>query len=158
MIVTTGVRADHLNTARRLADNPADWPVTPRFDPDQRWYHRLLDGPGVEAWLLTWLPGQETDLHDHGGSAGAFVVVSGALTERTLTEARDGTTALTSRLLTAGAARQFGEHHVHQIVNAGPVPAVSVHVYGPELTSMTRYRLQAGRLLVAAVDRAGAQW
>ncbi|GIG01759.1 cysteine dioxygenase [Catellatospora citrea] len=157
MIVATGVRADHLSTARRLADNPADWPVAPRFDPVQRWYHRLLAGFGVEAWLLTWLPGQETDLHDHGGSAGAFVVVSGALTERTVTGA-DGSAALTGRVLTAGAARQFGEHHVHQIVNAGPEPAVSVHVYGPELTSMTRYQLQHGRLLVAAVDRAGAQW
>lgn len=157
MVVTTGVRADPLHAARRLADNPGDWPVAPRFDPDRRWYQRLPAGPGVEAWLLTWLPGQETDLHDHGGSAGAFVVVSGALTERTVT-GPDGSARLTGRVLSAGAARQFGEHHLHQIVNEGPEPAVSVHVYGPELTTMTRYRLHGGRLLVAAVDRAGAQW
>ncbi|GAA1407570.1 cysteine dioxygenase [Catellatospora coxensis] len=157
MIVHTGVRADHLSTARRLAADPGAWPVAPRFDPERRWYHRLLGEPGVEAWLLTWLPGQQTDLHDHGGSAGAFVVVSGTLTERTVT-GPDGATRLTGRVLPAGAARQFGEHHLHQIVNEGGEPAVSVHVYGPELTTMTRYRLQGGRLRVAAVDRAGAQW
>lgn len=158
MIVATGLRADHLDTARRLAARPDAWGVAPRFDPRQRWYHRLLAEDGLEAWLLTWLPGQETDLHDHGGSAGAFVVVSGVLTERTVTGAGDDTAALAERVLPAGAGRQFGDHHVHQIVNAGTAPAVSVHVYGPELTTMTRYRLRAGRLLVAAVDRAGAQW
>lgn len=158
MIVAAGVRADHLTTARRLAARPDDWDVAPRFDPARRWYHRLLDEPGLEAWLLTWLPGQQTDLHDHGGSAGAFVVVSGTLTERTAQAAPGGAAAFTDRALTAGAGRQFGEHHVHQIRNAGPVPAVSVHVYGPELSTMTRYRLERGRLVVAAVDRAGAQW
>ena len=33
-------------------------------------------------WLLSWLPGQGTGLHDHGGSAGAFAVVRGTLHER----------------------------------------------------------------------------
>ena len=37
-----------------------------------------------EAWLLTWLPGQSTGLHDHGGSAGAFTVLSGVVEESTL--------------------------------------------------------------------------
>ncbi len=158
MIVAAGIRADHLTTARRLAACPDDWDVAPRFDPAQRWYHRLLDEPGLEAWLLTWLPGQQTDLHDHGGSAGAFVVVSGTLTERTVHVPSGGDATLVERALPSGAGRQFGEHHVHQIVNAGLVPAVSVHVYGPELSTMTRFRLERGRLVVAAVDRAGAQW
>jgi hypothetical protein len=74
---------DHLATARRYAANPHDWPLAPRFNPHERWYHRLAAGPDGEVWVLTWLPGQATDLHDHGGSAGAFLVVSGALTEHT---------------------------------------------------------------------------
>src|SRR3954447_27009918 len=37
---------------------------------------------GAQVWLLSWLPGQGTDLHDHGPSAGAFAVARGMLTER----------------------------------------------------------------------------
>ena len=37
-------------------------------------------------------------------------------------------------------------------------PAVSVHVYGPALTTMTRYRIGAAGLDVVTVERAGAQW
>ena len=42
--------------------------------------HRDL--AGVQIWVLSWLPGQGTPLHDHGRSAGAFAVVRGVLTER----------------------------------------------------------------------------
>ncbi|SES82853.1 hypothetical protein [Geodermatophilus poikilotrophus] len=31
----------------------------------------------AQVWLLPWLPGQGTGLHDHGGSAGASAVVRG---------------------------------------------------------------------------------
>ena len=81
---------DLLDVARRWAAVPAAWPVPPRFDPAQRWYARLAAPADHEVWLLTWLPGQHTDLHDHGGSAGAFVVVSGCLIEETLTRGRRG--------------------------------------------------------------------
>jgi hypothetical protein len=36
---------------------------------------------------------------------------------------------------------KFGCSHVHDIVNLGSTPAISVHVYGPRLTAMTYYRL-----------------
>ncbi|WP_244871718.1 cysteine dioxygenase family protein [Catellatospora sp. TT07R-123] len=149
--------SDFLQIARDLAARPGQWPVAVRFDPVQRWYHRLALHDDYEAWLLSWLPGQETDLHDHGGSAGAFTVVSGELTEHTVTGG-DGAARLAGTALTAGDGRRFGAHHLHQIANNGTVPAVSVHVYGPALRTMTRYRLHDGRLRVAAVDRAGAQW
>ena len=63
---------------------PTTGASAPRFDPLQRWYHRLAATDEYEVWLLTWLPGQGTDLHDHGGSAGALAVVSGEVTEYTL--------------------------------------------------------------------------
>src|SRR5690348_3260642 len=34
-----------------------------------------------DAWLIAWPAGGAIELHDHGGSSGAIVVVSGALTE-----------------------------------------------------------------------------
>jgi hypothetical protein len=156
---TTGRRArvDHLATARRYAARPHDWPLAPRFDLHRRWYHRLATEPDAEVWLLTWLPGQGTDLHDHGGSAGAFLVVTGALTEHTVTTP-GGQPRLIGRTLPAGDGRPFGTRHIHQITNTGHQPAISLHVYGPALTEMTRYHLTHGRLTVTAIDRAGADW
>ncbi|MET0415887.1 MAG: cysteine dioxygenase, partial [Actinoplanes sp.] len=68
------LRLDHLAIANHYAAAPEQWPVAPRFNPSERWYHRLALTDDHEVWLLTWLPGQGTELHDHGGSAGAFHV------------------------------------------------------------------------------------
>lgn len=220
--------ADLLSIARRYAADPDQWPFAPRFDPRQRWYGRLAERPDHEVWLLTWLPGQTTDLHDHGGSAGAFVVISGTLIEQTVAAgsddrmrgARSDQTAagrgdqagatrddsgatrgdltgvdwsgqpvdrrndqatarrngrigtgqsgldvdgraartLADAVLPAGSSRQFGPHHIHRLLNAGQTRAVSVHVYGPALRTMTRYRLDRGELSIESVTRAGADW
>jgi hypothetical protein len=154
---------DFLGIARGYAAGPDDWPLAPRFDPLRRWYHRLAVEPDYEVWLLTWLPAQGTDLHDHGGSSGAFVVVSGHLTETTVATtpgpvAGMDRTRLVNASHTPGSGRRFGAHHIHQITNGGGRPAVSVHVYGPALKTMTRYRLEDDRLRIASIDRAGAQW
>lgn len=140
---------DLLAHARRLAADPARWPATLHFDTADRWYTRLADAGGHEAWLLTWLPGQPVCWHDHGGSAGAFLVVSGQL--------REDTTG-GSQHLSTGTGRRFGAQHVHQVVNDGALPAISLHVYSPALTSMTRYELVDGTLRPLAVERAGADW
>ena len=143
---------DLLTVAAGWSD-PAGWPVALRFDPAERWYARLAVTDEHEVWALSWLPGQGTDLHDHGGSSGAFRVVGGALTEETVSAGR-----LRPRLLSAGAGRRFGPRHVHQVTNRGAEPAVSVHVYRPALLRMTRYHLQDGRLRVAEVAEAGRSW
>ena len=156
------IRLDHLAVATRYASAPALWPVAPRFTAAQRWYHRIGVEADHEVWLLTWLPGQGTDLHDHGGSAGAFHVVSGVLIEDTVTQ----THVLPSRIvprktvreLGEGIGRRFGSRHIHRITNRSDRPAVSVHVYGPALTSMTRYRIGQHGLDVLAVEKAGVQW
>ncbi|AEV81471.1 cysteine dioxygenase [Actinoplanes sp. SE50] len=153
----TAVRLDHLAIARQFANAPEGWVVPPRFDPVERWYHRLEVADDHEVWLLTWLPGQQTELHDHGGSAGAFQVFSGVLTEDTVSGPADAP-RVTTRDLGEGAGRRFGSHHVHRIVNRGPDPAISIHVYGPALTSMTKYRLSPAGLETRTVERAGAQW
>jgi mannose-6-phosphate isomerase-like protein (cupin superfamily) len=144
---------DHLEVARAYASTPDDWPLAPRYNAAHRWSHRLAATDDVEVWLLTWLPGQGTEVHDHGGSAGAFVVVEGELTEETFAGVRPA-----ARQLATGDGRRFGPHHVHRVTNNGARPAVSIHVYGPALTTMTRYALVDGALVVEAVDRAGISW
>ena len=89
--------------ARWYAAQPEDRPFAPRFDPVARWYARLAITDDHEAWLLSWLPGQSTDLHDHGGSAGAFAVVSGTLTEYSVQSGR-----LLDTSLPSGAVRASG--------------------------------------------------
>ncbi len=144
--------SDLLAVAARWSD-PAGWPVPLRFDRAERWYARLTADAEHEVWALSWLPGQGTGLHDHGGSSGAFLVVAGALTEKTVSGGR-----LRPHTLAAGAGRRFGARHVHVVTNRSDQPAVSVHVYRPVLRRMTHYRLVASQLLVAEVAEAGVAW
>jgi hypothetical protein len=142
--------------AEWYAARRADWPVQPHFDRTDRWYARLGGDAGHEAWLLTWLPGQSTGLHDHGGSSGAFTVLDGRLDEQLPVGRAE--VRLIARGYGAGATRPFGPRHVHRMVNAGAAPSITVHVYAPALTRMTRYALVSGRLKVAGVEREGEDW
>jgi predicted metal-dependent enzyme (double-stranded beta helix superfamily) len=161
-VTAVDVRLDHLAIARQFAADPSRWPVAPRYNPVERWYHRLHVTDDYEVWLLTWLPGQGTDLHDHGGSAGAFHIHQGSLTEDTVAapgaHPDAGPPRITARELGEGAGRRFGTQHIHRIANRTQDPAISIHVYGPALTTMTRYRIDAGGLRVQTVERAGVQW
>ncbi|TQS43589.1 cysteine dioxygenase [Cryptosporangium phraense] len=133
-----------------------DWASIVRYDVDQRWYGRLeVPELPVEAWLLSWWPGQRTGLHDHGGSAGAFAVVRGRLREDTPAGA---SAQPHSRTLTASQRRVFGPRHLHDVVNDGPEPAVSIHVYAPRLTTMSRYRWTDRGPEIVSVERAGSDW
>src|SRR2546430_14217949 len=64
---------------RRLATTPADWLGRVRLNPDGRWYERIHLDDSHEVWVISWLPGQATGFHDHGGAAGAVAVVWGPL-------------------------------------------------------------------------------
>jgi len=79
----TRPRHNLVEIATRLAGQHEVWEPLVRYDPISRYYARLANEPDFEAWLLTWVPGQGTDWHDHGGSGGAFVVLQGALVEGT---------------------------------------------------------------------------
>jgi predicted metal-dependent enzyme (double-stranded beta helix superfamily) len=157
-VTAVDVRLDHLAIAARYAAAPEEWAVAPRFNPADRWYHRLAATDDHEVWLLTWLPGQGTELHDHGGSAGAFLVFGGTLTEDTVAVTPGGPPRVTARELGEGAGRRFGTRHIHRVTNRSARPAISIHVYAPALTVMTRYRIGAESLDVVTVEKAGVQW
>lgn len=155
--------------ARELAADPRRWRHLVRFGAgDQRWYATLPTDQPYEVWLISWLPGQRTELHDHGESLGAFAVAEGALTETTLRWAggdgvvRRGQAGLpvtrVDRFYRPGRVRAFGSDHLHQVRNDGHLPAVSVHAYAPALAEMTQYAVEDGRLRIVASDRAGTDW
>jgi tellurite resistance-related uncharacterized protein len=131
-----GTVAEFAGLARTIAADRGRWAPLVRYDATTRWYARLQTGPGYEVWLLSWLPGQGSGLHDHGASHGVHTVLQGALRERSLA-ARGGTARETTRVLTAGHQRAFAPGYVHEVVNDSLDGAVSLHVYFPGLTEMT---------------------
>ena len=139
----------------RLAAATGEWATLVRYTEDERWYHRLERGENHEVWLLSWLPGQRTGFHDHGGSAGAFAVAHGTLDERSAPGGLPSAVAVT---LAPGSVRSFGPRYVHDVVNSSTRPAVSVHAYSPPLARMRRYELTRSGLVLAAVETAGERW
>ena len=146
-------------TAARLADATHLWESLVDYDPVSRYYARLALTREHEAWLLTWVPGQGTDWHDHGGSAGAFTVVRGALTEEhAVLLGEDSAVVATTRELSTGTLRPFGTRHIHKVTNTGLEPAVSIHVYAPALTRMNGYVREGDRLRLVESRLAGVSW
>lgn len=108
--------------ARAYAADRSRWAHLLRYDPDERFTALVDNTDGQEIWLMSWLPGQQTDRHDHGNATGAFTVVSGTLTEHVLHRG-------TMLSLSPGQSRVFGPGYAHHVRNDGPDPAVSLHVY-----------------------------
>ena len=156
----TRPRRNLVEIATRLSEQTALWEPLVQYDPISRYYARLAHEPDFEAWLLTWVPGQGTDWHDHGGSAGAFVVVRGELTERHATVGPLVPPRIVDepRVLSEGALRAFGTKHIHRVTNDGLEPAVSVHVYSPVLVEMTSYAEDGPRLWQTSSQLIGVDW
>ncbi|MCX5124662.1 cysteine dioxygenase family protein [Streptomyces sp. NBC_00193] len=118
--------AEFAGMARSIAADRDRWAHLVRYDAISRWHHRLSTGPGHEVWLLSWVPGQGSGLHDHGRSSGVLTMLEGTLTERT----QGGI-----RVLRPGAQLVFAPGYVHRVVNDALQPAVSLHIYHPGLTT-----------------------
>lgn len=120
-----------------------------------RWFTRIHGDEELDIWLISWVPGHATELHDHGGSLGALTVLSGSLNEFRWNGRR-----LRRRRLDAGDQAGFPLGWVHDVVWAprpivgpaptlkvpgpagGPLrPTLSVHAYSPPLTAMSYYEV-----------------
>ncbi|MBO0827547.1 MAG: cysteine dioxygenase family protein [Streptosporangiales bacterium] len=106
-----------------------------KFEREHRWWARLALTEGVELWLLTWLPGQGTEPHDHGGASGAFTTIRGNLHE----DYRYPRRPVRSRSRAQGSAIGFGAGRAHQLRNVQLAPAASVHAYSPPLVPTREY-------------------
>ncbi len=105
---------------------------------DLRWYARLHADDDFDVWLISWVTGQATELHDHGGSLGALTVLSGALHEYRWDGER-----LRRRRLDAGDQAGFPLGWVHDVTAASTTSpeTLSVHAYSPPLTAMSYYEV-----------------
>jgi hypothetical protein len=137
----------------RVTDRTADKVLRGRYDhllpsggvpTDDRWFIRLHGDDEIDVWLISWVPGHATELHDHGGSLGALTLLSGSLHEFRW----DGK-QLRGRRLDAGDQAGFPLGWVHDVVwaptgvprSATPGPTLSVHAYSPPLTVMSYYEI-----------------
>jgi predicted metal-dependent enzyme (double-stranded beta helix superfamily) len=122
------------------------------FEP-QRWAHLvrfaeprvripLYADEEFEVRLLTWLPGQASGLHDHGGSSGCMRIIAGTMSESIVNF--DG--SLVELCHVAGQTSSFRKDIIHSVRNAGNEPAVTIHAYRPPTHVAHRYEIIEGVL------------
>jgi rhodanese-related sulfurtransferase/mannose-6-phosphate isomerase-like protein (cupin superfamily) len=126
------------NIVSRFASSDG-WMDRVRLRTEHRWYERLYQGSDHDIWVISWLPGQSTGFHDHGESAGAFVLATGVLEEH-----RPGQHPLA---IHPGEPRAFGRDYAHDVRNVSLGPAVSIHAYSPPLHEMNEYELEGSQLV-----------
>jgi rhodanese-related sulfurtransferase/mannose-6-phosphate isomerase-like protein (cupin superfamily) len=135
-----------LRTPENLADiislfaSSERWMEKVRLRADRRWYERIYRDAEYDIWVISWLPGQSTGFHDHGASAGAFLVATGILEEH-----RPGQQALAIK---PGEPHTFGANYAHDVRNASLAPAISIHAYSPPLNEMNEYELEGDELVL----------
>jgi hypothetical protein len=132
------VLEDLVATARRIAQERR-WEEHVRQTSGERWHALLHRSTELEVWLLGWGDEQGVELHDHGGAAGAYVVVEGGLVETS--RARNERGPLRTAQLAPGHARLVHPDVVHDVQSVGTTQTVSIHCYSPALFSMTFYEL-----------------
>jgi predicted metal-dependent enzyme (double-stranded beta helix superfamily) len=130
--------ADELeDVARAIADRPEIWEPLVHADPQHRRYELVYEDDRMDAWILSWMPGQGTGFHDHYISGVGLSVARGCVREDLLVYG----TAPQARDLRAGDSRQGGPGYIHRVTHHEGRPAVTVHVYSPRLDWVGQYRL-----------------
>jgi predicted metal-dependent enzyme (double-stranded beta helix superfamily) len=107
-------------------------------------YHRerVHAAPGFEVWLLSWLPGQVTPIHDHGGVVTVTTVLSGTVFEERF-ERMSGVAVRPTWtcLRSAGEIDPIDPTEIHRIRPIGRV--VTLHLYAPHCTDGQIYQAAA---------------
>ena len=101
----------------------------------QGWSLHLFVNESFGVKIESWGENHLIDWHDHGGSSGAFAVISGTLVEQYRS---DDFVGIECRQLRVGDLASFGADHVHDVYRS-LAPALSVHAYSPPLSAMTHY-------------------
>jgi hypothetical protein len=123
--------------AREIATRTDLWEPLVHGDPDRRRYELVYEDDRMDAWILSWMPGQGTGFHDHYISGVGLCVASGGVREDLMVYGSKHQ----SRYLRAGDTRQGGPGYIHRVSHDEGEPAVTVHVYSPRLDWVGQYRL-----------------
>ena len=101
----------------------------------RRSYTQLLQTDLYDAWLISWLPSGNLELHDHGGSQGVVAVARGKLVEA-YTDLR-WRHPVRHRVINHPDTVTIPRTRVHEVSNPVQSGAQVRHVYSPPLRSMT---------------------
>jgi hypothetical protein len=142
----TTVDSDWLaEAAAWLAEAAPTWvPLTGRV-PTRRTWRDLTLSADLQVRLQCWPPGSGLSFHDHGGAAGAVVVLDGRLEEAFAPRPEE---AVTRRLLPAGSTSAFGPEYVHAMANLDAAVVTTINVYAPIPPQSRWYRLRPDGTIV----------
>jgi cysteine dioxygenase len=107
----------------------------------------VFENPHVAVFVMAWLPGQRSPIHDHAGSACAVRIVSGHAVEQKYVLNGDGTVTKDGPLSSVGLGDVVGSFDcdIHAFGNAVNAPAsprdilVTIHAYSPPLAPTRKY-------------------
>jgi cysteine dioxygenase len=133
-----------IDLAGRLELSPELVEAHLHFDPQRYARNLIVRTQAFELLALCWFPGQQTVIHDHGGSVGAVRVYRGNLTSR-LFAAPDGKPARMTDvdIVAPGGLAAVDRHHIHQLANPGPEELVTIHVYSPPLRTISQFSAES---------------
>jgi hypothetical protein len=123
--------------AQRIAARPDIWEPLAHADRERRRYELVYEDDRMDAWVLSWMPGQGTGFHDHYISGVGLAVAAGGVREDLMVYARDHR----ALHLRPGDTRQGGPGYIHRVTYETGAPAVTIHVYSPRLDWVGQYRL-----------------
>ena len=123
--------------AAAIGERPELWRPLVRSDPSHRRYELLYEDDRMDAWVLSWMPGQGTGFHDHAVSGVGIYCAHGSVREALL---RFGEAEVEHEL--RGGARRHGDPgYIHRVRHGSGEPAVTIHVYSPRLDEVGQYRV-----------------
>jgi predicted metal-dependent enzyme (double-stranded beta helix superfamily) len=126
-----------------VRDHGASFHDRARFRDGDEYNRELVHAaPGYEIWLLSWLPGQVTPIHDHGGAVTVTTVLSGTVLEERFERAGELEVRPTwAALREVGDIDPIDPSRIHRVRPIGSV--VTLHLYVPTYTDGTIYRAVA---------------
>jgi predicted metal-dependent enzyme (double-stranded beta helix superfamily) len=123
--------------ASRIGKDTELWEPLVRVDSERRRFELIYEDDRMDAWVLSWMPGQGTGFHDHYVSSVGLACVQGVVREDRL---RFGAPEVEFQLR-PGDTRRGGPGYIHRVQHALGEPAVTIHVYSPRLDEVGQYRL-----------------
>lgn len=125
------------DVASRFAARPDLWEPLVHDDATHRRYELVYEDERMDAWVLSWMPGQGTGFHDHYISGVGLCVARGCVREDLMVYGAEHR----SRELRKGDTRRGGPGYIHRVSHEDGLPAATVHVYSPPLDWVGQYRL-----------------
>src|SRR6478736_6287839 len=92
------------DVAGRIGAERGIWEPLVRVDGERRRFELIYEDERMDAWVLSWMPGQGTGFHDHDISSVGLSVASGCVREDLMVYGREHQ----SRSLRPGDTRQGG--------------------------------------------------